>query len=68
MNTSQATFTMALLFALRCFLPLVLALGIGYAMNRQVDKWEAEAAGSGAGTVVAAKKSKCLLVCHGLRS
>jgi len=53
MNTSQATLTMILLFALRCLLPLVLMLGIGYAMNWMVDRWEMEAEEGGAGTVVA---------------
>ena len=43
MNSSQATLTMALLFALRCLVPLALVLGIGYAMNWMVDRWEAEA-------------------------
>lgn len=57
MNSSQATLTMALLFALRCLVPLALVLGIGYAMNWMVDRWEAEAekgtaAGSGVGTAV----------------
>lgn len=44
MNGSEATFTMVLLFALRCLVPLALALGIGYTMNWMVDRWEAEAA------------------------
>lgn len=44
MNGSQATFTMVLLFALRCLVPLALVMGIGYAMNWMVDRWEAEAA------------------------
>ena len=55
MNEFQATFTMVLLFALRCLVPLALVLGIGYAMNWLVDRWEAEAAVSengGAGTAV----------------
>ena len=47
MNATQATFTMVLLFALRCLLPLALMFGIGYAMNWLVDRWEAEAAGEG---------------------
>ncbi|WP_420642926.1 hypothetical protein [Candidatus Leptofilum sp.] len=46
MNGTQATFTMILLFALRCLVPLVLVLGIGYVMNWLVDRWEAEAASS----------------------
>ena len=46
---------MALLFALRCLVPLVLMFGIGYAMNWLVDKWEREASltkmmGTGLGT------------------
>jgi hypothetical protein len=58
MNASQATFTMILLFALRCVVPLVLMFGIGYAMNWLVDRWETEAvteAASGLGTAVATK-------------
>ncbi|MBK8901545.1 MAG: hypothetical protein IPM53_10205 [Anaerolineaceae bacterium] len=43
MNTTQATLTMVLLFALRCLAPLALMFTIGYAMNWLVDKWEAEA-------------------------
>ncbi|WP_420631536.1 hypothetical protein [Candidatus Leptofilum sp.] len=44
MSGSQAMLTMVLLFALRCLVPLVLVIGIGYAMNWLVDRWEAEAA------------------------
>ncbi|MCA9896593.1 MAG: hypothetical protein H6654_03305 [Ardenticatenaceae bacterium] len=44
MNGTQATFTMVLLFALRCVVPLAVVMGIGYAMNWLVDRWEAEAA------------------------
>lgn len=35
---------MVLLFVLRCVIPLVLTMLIGRAMNRLVDKWEAEEA------------------------
>jgi len=42
MNESGATFTMILLFALRCMVPLALTFFIGWLMNRLVDKWEAE--------------------------
>lgn len=49
MNETQATFTMVLLFALRCVVPLALVMGIGYAMNWLVDRWEAEAAIAGSG-------------------
>lgn len=56
MNETQATFTMMLLFALRCLLPMVLVFGIGYAMNWLVDRWESETAvakNTGQGTAVA---------------
>lgn len=42
MNEFQATAVMIGLFALRCVLPIALALGIGYAMNRLVDRWDAQ--------------------------
>ena len=57
MNTTQATATMLILFALRCLVPLVLMFGIGYAMNRLVDKWEREAVEDG-GTAVSEKTNK----------
>ncbi|MCA9945682.1 MAG: hypothetical protein KC449_19505 [Anaerolineales bacterium] len=58
MNTSQATVTMVLLFALRCLVPMALMFGIGYAMNWLVDRWEAEAAsGTETGTAVSAQKA-----------
>lgn len=57
MNASQATFTMALLFALRCVLPLALIMGAGYVMNWQVDRWEAEAVDTGERTAVTAQKT-----------
>jgi hypothetical protein len=57
MMTSQATFTMVLLFALRCVLPLVLMLGIGYAMNWLVDRWEAEAVDGDKETAVSAQNA-----------
>ena len=43
MNEFEATGVMVLLFALRCIAPLVLLMGVGYFMNRMVDKWEREA-------------------------
>lgn len=43
MDEFQATGMMVLMFALRCIAPLVLTLGVGYLMNRMVDKWEREA-------------------------
>ncbi|GJM42142.1 MAG: hypothetical protein DHS20C20_24240 [Ardenticatenaceae bacterium] len=44
MNETEATLTMMLLFALRCLVPLAFVIGIGYAMNWLVDRWEKEAA------------------------
>lgn len=44
MDKFTGTLVMVLLFGLRCFMPLLLTLLIGWAMNRQVDKWEAEEA------------------------
>ncbi len=44
MDKFTATLVMILLFALRCIIPLVLTLLIGRAMNRMVDKWEAQEA------------------------
>jgi hypothetical protein len=43
MDDFQATGVIVLLFALRCIAPLVLTMGVGYLMNRMVDKWEREA-------------------------
>ena len=42
MNEIQATFVLILLFALRCLLPLVITLAIGYVMNGLVTRWQAE--------------------------
>lgn len=42
MNDLLATTVLILLFALRCMLPLVLTLLIGYSMNRLVTRWQAE--------------------------
>lgn len=42
MEESQATGVLFLMFALRCIAPLLLTLGIGYLMNRLVDRWESE--------------------------
>jgi len=43
MNEFEATGVMVLMFALRCIAPFVLLMGIGYFMNRMVDKWERDA-------------------------
>jgi hypothetical protein len=43
MNEFEATGVMVLLFVLRCVMPFVLLMGVGYFMNRMVDKWEQEA-------------------------
>ena len=42
MNEWQAMLVMVGLFALRCVLPLLVTIGLGYLMNRLVDRWEAE--------------------------
>ena len=42
MNEPQAMLVMAGLFALRCILPLLVTVALGYLMNRLVDRWEAE--------------------------
>lgn len=42
MSEWQATLVMVGLFALRCVLPLLVTVGLGYLMNRLVDRWEAE--------------------------
>ncbi len=43
MNEFEATGVMVLLFALRCIVPFVLLMAVGYFMNKMVDKWEREA-------------------------
>lgn len=40
MNDSMATGVIAVLFVLRCLLPLVLTLVVGYIMNRIAAGWE----------------------------
>jgi hypothetical protein len=42
MKETQATGVLFLMFALRCIAPIVLTLGIGYLMNRLVERWQAE--------------------------
>jgi hypothetical protein len=42
MKETEAGGVLLLMFALRCIAPLVLTLGIGYLMNRLVDRWESE--------------------------
>lgn len=44
MEETQATGVLLLMFVLRCIAPLLLTLGIGYLMNRLVDRWEAQEA------------------------
>lgn len=53
MDEFQATGIFILLFALRCVAPLVLTIAVGYAMNRLVDRWEAEEAQTAPAQVVA---------------
>lgn len=48
MNEFQATTIFIALFALRCIVPLLLTVAIGYAMNRLVDRWETEEKAQGA--------------------
>lgn len=42
MTQFQATVVLIVMFALRCVLPLLLTMAVGYLMNRLVDRWEAE--------------------------
>lgn len=42
MSEFNAALVMIALFALRCVVPLAVTLGLGYVMNRLVDRWEAE--------------------------
>lgn len=42
MSEFNAALVMVALFALRCIVPLALTLGLGYVMNRLVDRWDAE--------------------------
>lgn len=42
MNEWQAMLVMAGLFALRCIAPLLATIGLGYLMNRLIDRWAAE--------------------------
>ncbi|MCP5095857.1 MAG: hypothetical protein GY943_09910 [Chloroflexi bacterium] len=44
MSEGQATIWTIVLFALRCVVPIMLTMVIGYLMNKLVDKWEAEEA------------------------
>jgi hypothetical protein len=44
MSEIRAAGVLILFFALRCILPLMITLAIGYLMNRLVDRWEAEEA------------------------
>lgn len=40
MSGFDATLVMVALFALRCVAPLAITAGLGYLMNRLVDRWE----------------------------
>lgn len=44
MNGFEATLVMIALFALRCVAPLAITAGLGYLMNRLVERWETEEA------------------------
>lgn len=42
MSEFEATGIIALLFVLRCIVPAVLMFGLGYLMDRLVDRWRLE--------------------------
>lgn len=42
MNEFQATAVLVAMFALRCVVPLLLMVAIGYAMNKLANRWESE--------------------------
>ncbi len=42
MNEFEATGILVVLFALRCIMPVLLMFGVGYLMNRLVDRWRLE--------------------------
>jgi hypothetical protein len=44
MSEIKAAGIIILFFAVRCIVPLLITVAIGYLMNRLVDRWEAEAA------------------------
>ncbi len=44
MSEIRAAGVIVLFFALRCIIPIIITLAIGYLMNRLVDRWEAEEA------------------------
>ncbi|HZD11848.1 MAG TPA: hypothetical protein VE553_10945 [Candidatus Binatia bacterium] len=52
MNDFQATVVMIGLFVLRCIVPLLLTVALGHLMNRLLDRWAAEEAQHGDGTLV----------------
>jgi hypothetical protein len=41
MSEIQATAVLVLFFALRCVVPLMITLAIGYLLNRLADRWDA---------------------------
>lgn len=58
MNEFQATAVLVALFALRCVLPIALTIGVGYLMNRLVDRWEREESGQKAPGAEPARPAK----------
>lgn len=42
MNPFEGTLIVGGLFALRCVMPVLIVLGIGYLMNRISDHWDAQ--------------------------
>jgi hypothetical protein len=62
MKEIQATGVLVALFALRCLAPLALTLAIGYLLNRQAARWEAEAAADPPARAAPAVALPCWLV------
>lgn len=50
MTELQATLLMSMFFALRCMVPFLLTVAIGYTMNRLVSRWRSEEAAAANGT------------------
>jgi hypothetical protein len=72
MSQLKAASVIALFFALRCIVPLLITAAIAYLLNRLVDRWEAEAEAAASspasipvqGTVTTvAHRASCLAGC-----